>query len=439
MEHILSPVLELSTVIPGILLAYAPVRSYVKSSPLKTFSWILTLFSILSIGGGLICYQLHLPTVFLLIAMVLSAIAIYIKTLRISLWKSGTIAVSVCAVFACINSFSRALNTVIILHLNLPENSLWFCLLAGFFYNAICWLTLAFAYYPATHAVRNMIEDENFAQTWYVFWILPLIFISLNLFMIPRYRNTMHTGRVLQGYIVISFTLLILLIGFYTLFLLMADSLNTNAKLQQENHFLSMQQERYDSLKAAIEEARQARHDMRHHFNQLSGLAEEGNLEKIKTYLTRAVSRIPELDMTFCENKAADSVIGYYCTLAKREGIPFHTYIDLPEKTPIDEIDMCLILSNLLENALEASLKTAKERQIIKIQAYMHSSQLLLIQVENAYDGEIREKNAIFQSTKHKGNGVGLQSVRRIAEKSNGASTFVPKDGIFTARVMLCG
>ena len=65
----------------------------------------------------------------------------------------------------------------------------------------------------------------------------------------------------------------------------MANSLNRNARLQQENYLLSIQQERYTNLCNAIEETCQARHDMRHHFLQLSSMAEAGDLEKIKEYL----------------------------------------------------------------------------------------------------------------------------------------------------------
>ena len=116
-----------------------------------------------------------------------------------------------------------------------------------------------------------------------------------------------------------------------------------------------MQQQRYENLKVAIEEVRQARHDIRHHLNQISMLAEADDMEAIKAYLAQTVSRIPDLDMHFCENRAVDSVLGYYCALAKREGIPFSAQIDLPQTLPVDEIDMGLVLSNLLENALEAS------------------------------------------------------------------------------------
>ena len=95
------------------------------------------------------------------------------------------------------------------------------------------------------------------------------------------------------------------------------------------------------------------------------------------------------------------------------------------------------MLSNLLENALEASLCTAPARRQIKVTTYLHAGRLLLIEVENAYDGEVCEKDVVFRSSKRKGNGVGIQSVRHIAEKTGGASTFTYQDGVFSAKVML--
>ena len=439
MADMLRPILELAIVLPGLFLAYIPVKSYLRQSPGRVIFWLLPLMLALIAGGGLICYRLRVSTALALAIVVLAAVAAYVASLRVSLWKSITVALSVCAVFACLNSVSRALDAAFALSMRAPENAPWFCLRAGICENALCWLAAAIAWYPAGHVAKRMVEDEHFAQTWYVFWVLPILFIALNLFMIPQRRETLYTGRVLQGYIIISAALLILLIWFNAIFLMMANSLNRNAKLQQENHFLSMQRERYENLKIAIEDARQARHDMRHQFNQISALAEKGKLEQIKEYLARAALRIPSQDMNFCENRAADSVIGYYCALARREGVPFQTQADLPETLPVDEIDLCLVLSNLLENALEASLRTDPARRRIGVRAYMHSSRLLLIQVENAFDGEIHEKNGVFQSSKRKGSGVGVQSVRRIAEKTGGASNFTHQEGIFVAKVMLRG
>lgn len=438
MKAALRPVLELLVVFPGLLLAYFPVRSYLNQSPGRLAARLLPLMAGACVGGGLLCLRFQCPTAAQAV-LALAAALVYIKTLRISPWKSGTIALSVCAVFACINSISRAVSAALLIYARDPWLEPWLCLSAGIFYNAACWLFTAAAYYPSTRAVRTMVEDDHFAQTWYVFWVLPLIFILLNIVMTPRYQATLQTGRVLQVYIVFSIALLMLLLCFYAIFLLMAVSLNRNARLRQENQLLIMQRQRYESLKAAIEEARQARHDLRHQLNQISMLVEEGDMEGLRGFLARSVSRIPSLETRFCENSAADSVVGYYCGLCGREEIPIHVRLDLPETLPVDEMDLCLVLSNLLENALEASLRTAAVRRQITVTAYLHAARLLLIEVENPFDGTVKEKDGVFRSSKRKGDGVGLQSVRHIAERSGGASTFTYQDGVFRARVMLRG
>lgn len=437
MSEIMRPILEIAVIIPGMLLAYLPVKTCLRQAPFKLGLWMFPLLLGISLSGGIVCYYFQIMTTLFLIPVLLFLMLLYHKTLQISIWKSSSIFLAVCAVFACVKSLSRAVNAIMIFEPDIAEKQLWLCVKAGIFYNLICLSFVLIAWYPATHMVRILIADENFAQTWYIFWILPLIFIGLNQFMVPKYQSTLYTGRILQIYIVVSIVLLIILTLFYAIFLMMALSLNKNARLQQENHFLSLQQARYENLCSAIEEARQARHDIRHHFLQLSSLAEKGDLEKIKEYLSNANSKIPDYDLHFCENQAADSVISHYAALAKRENIPFRAKADLPAHISIDQIDMCLVLSNLLENALEASLKAKSSNRRIHAEVYLHHKHLLLIQVENTFEGKIQEKNHIFQSSKRPGNGVGIQSVRHIAEKNGGDSSFTYENGVFTAKIML--
>ena len=437
MSEIMRPILEIAVIIPGMLLAYLPVKTCLRQAPFKLGLWMFPLLLGISLSGGIVCYYFQIMTTLFLIPVLLFLMLLYHKTLQISIWKSSSIFLAVCAVFACVKSLSRAVNAIMIFEPDIAEKQLWLCVKAGIFYNLICLSFVLIAWYPATHMVRILIADENFAQTWYIFWILPLIFIGLNQFMVPKYQSTLYTGRILQIYIVVSIVLLIILTLFYAIFLMMALSLNKNARLQQENHFLSLQQARYENLCSAIEEARQARHDIRHHFLQLSSLAEKGDLEKIKEYLSNANSKIPDYDLHFCENQAADSVISHYAALAKRENIPFQANAALPAHISIDQIDMCLVLSNLLENALEASLKAKPFNRRIHAEVYLHHKHLLLIQVENTFEGKIQEKNHIFQSSKRPGNGVGIQSVRHIAEKNGGDSSFTYENGVFTAKIML--
>ena len=74
-------------------------------------------------------------------------------------------------------------------------------------------------------------------------------------------------------------------------------------------------------------------------------LAETGDLEGLKSYLEKTISRIPNLGIHFGENRAADSVIGYYCALAKREDIPFCAKLDLPQTLP------CLLYTSVRPSA----------------------------------------------------------------------------------------
>ena len=100
MMDLLCPILELCVVLPGLLLAYFPVRSYLKQPPGKLAAWLLPLILGLCICGGLLFWHFRVSTAPALTLIALTTVFLYVKTLRISLWKSGTIALSVCAVFA---------------------------------------------------------------------------------------------------------------------------------------------------------------------------------------------------------------------------------------------------------------------------------------------------------------------------------------------------
>lgn len=438
MVDILRPILQLLVVIPGTILAVVPVKSSLKY-PFKPFiGMLIALLLLLCILGGVLSYVLNITTTASLLCVLTIVTVLYCCSFNVSLWKTISIVLSIVAIFASINSLSRAFNAIFVEAIVEIEPEKWFSLEAGVIYNVCCWFFVLLTYYPGATVARRMIEDQHFAQTWYVFWILPTVIIALNMFMVPTYQTTLYTGRVLQGYILISFLLLIFLLVFYSLFLMMANYLNRNAKLQYENHVLSWQQEKYQNLCEEIEEAKLARHDMRHHFNQLYAMAENDDIEEIKDYLLTAIGRIPIIEQSFCENRAVDSVLSHYCALARQEEIPIHISVDLPTASlSVDEMDLCLILANLLENALEASLMSESKQRRIDVVLWNHLNRLILLQIENFSSVDVEENNGNFLSTKRNGNGRGIQSVRRLAEKNGGVGDFSYQNGLFTAKIML--
>ena len=431
----LCPTLELMIFLPGILLAYLPMKHYLRLHPVKlaAITALLTLFLCLT-GGAVSCF-FHISALWLFFPIAIVMGSFYVHTLKITRWKSISVFLAVCGAFSCIGNAAIGMSGILspgVSALPLPFR-------AVLFWFVMCCVLVAASWHPATHAARNLLEDDAFAQTWYVFWLLPPLFIGLNLIMIPKDPGMMEQGRLRQLYILFSFVFLFLLLLSYMLFYLMAASLNRNDRLRRENQFLSMQQARYDNLRSTIGQIRQARHDMRHHLHVLQSLAAQGNLEGITKYLDEAQGSIPAEDLGLCKNAAVDSVASYFAPLCRKNGIPLAFELDLPRELPVSEPDLCSVLSNLLENAMEASLKTVPEHRQVKVSARLHSDHMVLLSIENTYDGKVKEKDGVFLSSKRPGEGIGLQAVRHIAEKNGGYCRFLYGDGVFCVNVILRG
>lgn len=435
MNNILRPTIELFILLPGMLLSYLPMKRYLRMHPVKLAVLVTVLCILLCVTGGSLCCFFGLPTLWMLLPCTIVAGIFYTHTLRVSHWKSVSVFLAVCGVFSCLGSVANAIDSLL-----LPDNpDPWFSIGTSLFYWLICWIFVVVFWYPATHAARELLEENAFAQTWYIFWVLPVLFIALNLYMIPSDPQILYQGRLMRVYITISLVLLILLLLFYAMFYLMAKSLNKNNDLRQENQFLFMQQAQYGNLQTAIAETREARHDMRHRIQMLATLANREEWNLLKDYLLATQADLPDSDLNLCLNPAVDGVASHYALLFQKNDIPCSIALDLPVTLPVAEMDLCLVLSNLLENALEASLVTNEAKRKVRIQAYLHSSSIVLLTVENAFEGTIKEKDGIFQSSKRHGDGIGIQSVRRIAEKGNGYSRFSFENDIFRADVMLRG
>ena len=140
-------------------------------------------------------------------------------------------------------------------------------------------------------------------------------------------------------------------------------------------------------------------------------------------------------------NIVIDSLIGYWYTMAKKAGIEFSVNLSIPMKMPFKSADLCLILGNLLENAVEGAKKADNEKYI-KLRMKYNKQNLLLFMI-NSYKGElIRTREHILKSTKPdaENHGIGLPSVIRAAAKYHG--TVLIEDSIedeFGVKVVLYG
>ncbi|MEG1779590.1 MAG: ATP-binding protein, partial [Oscillospiraceae bacterium] len=201
---------------------------------------------------------------------------------------------------------------------------------------------------------------------------------------------------------------------------------------QMENAKLQM-----NILRSSQEQAVIYRHDMRHHFSMIDSFVQQGELGKITDYLANARQELTTITpMRFCQNETINLLLSSFMNKAQKHAITLSVKAELPKDMNIPDTELCSMLSNGLENAINAVNKL-EDSALRKVFITCSTSRnKLLIEIENAYIGEVQMSEGVPSSIE-KGHGYGCKSMRSIAQKRNGFCTFAAADGIFTLRVVL--
>lgn len=234
----------------------------------------------------------------------------------------------------------------------------------------------------------------------------------------------------------------ILTFATYILIIRMVIVISENAGLSEKLHISEIlsdsQYKQLEILQRQIEQTGRQRHDMRHHFLVIDSFIKTDNIRKLNEYIKEyRASLLPPVD-TFCDNLALNSLIGYYNELSRSTGSAFNVSVSLPKEAILPDVDLCAIVSNLLENAVEACTRMNAQDRFIDLKISSTSKFLLTIIVENSYEGEILRSGNSFISSKEKGRkGIGISSVLNIIEKYNGISKFEYQDQIFKVSILM--
>lgn len=122
----------------------------------------------------------------------------------------------------------------------------------------------------------------------------------------------------------------------------------------------------------------------------------------------------------------------------EKNGISMQVTIQMADPPVIPETEFCVLVGNLLENAVDACADTDAEIQsFIRLHVVQTGSSMLSITADNTSSGSPNWSGDKLLSTKHSGYGIGTESIRMIAERYSGDARFRWKDGIFYASVML--
>lgn len=266
------------------------------------------------------------------------------------------------------------------------------------------------------------------------------IYIMNNIFMLGFMVNSDHTR--LNSAITVIILLGMNVLIFY-IYMKLTDDLRLRRMMSVYEQQLELCNRHQQEREISMLQLRDVKHNMKNNLISILAYAEKREYEKIIGFVNEIIG---ESGMIIAEisnsgNIVIDSLIGYWYVAAKEKEIDFLINICIPMIMPFKGADICLILGNLLENAVEAAHKAEGEKYI-KVKMKYDKNNLLLF-VTNSYEGKlIKTKNQRLKSTKPdaRNHGIGLSSVYRAVAKYHG--TVIIEDSVpkqFRIRVLLYG
>lgn len=322
------------------------------------------------------------------------------------------------------------------------------------------WIFTNISFFISTFIVNSFFDyDFNFSKSIIISirLLVQAVFLPILYFYLGKpYRNMLDiipdkTIRIMCFYLILGFLVLInnydfntldftniknllgtvlflcyVVLG-YAVVMIAAISTSKNVLLKVEYQVIEnqveFQRENYKVLNEAIQNIYALRHDTRHHISFIKTMIEGKNYDKALEYIQQFNQH--EIDTTIpilCENFTADSIIKYCMSIALKKDIEFKTKLIIPEEININSIDLCVVLGNCLENAIDACDRiTDSRKKYIYFQSQILGSHIVF-KVTNSFNGEILSDNNGLMSTKEKrGHGIGLVNVQKTVDKYKGS------------------
>ena len=194
----------------------------------------------------------------------------------------------------------------------------------------------------------------------------------------------------------------------------------------------------YREVENMYRQMRGWRHDYRNHIQVMKAYAATENWEAIKEYLDQLDEDLTHVDLAVkTGNPMTDAILNSKISLAKSRKIQVSADAHIPVKLSSPEIDLCCILGNLFDNAIEASMKLPEEERMIRVYMDMKNTQLYISFTNFTAGKKLQKGGGRFKSTKGAGHGFGLVRIDEIVKRLDGYISRNSEDGAFTTEILL--
>ena len=180
------------------------------------------------------------------------------------------------------------------------------------------------------------------------------------------------------------------------------------------------------------------RHDYRNHIQAMKAYAASEDWDAIKRYLDLLDDDLTTVDTVIkTGNPMTDAVLNSKISLANSRNIRVVADAQIPVKLKLSEIDLCCIIGNLFDNAIEASMKLPEDQRVIRVYMDLKNTQLYISFTNFTSGKKMKKEGKLFRSTKGEGHGFGLIRIDSIVERLDGYISRNSEDGAFTTEILL--
>ena len=272
---------------------------------------------------------------------------------------------------------------------------------------------------------------------------LLLLFGSLPLaYYLFDYATAVYSDALYVGIQALNEFLPTALILFYILFITAYHAQmqkRVQAELQSSVLEARLKQSRteMETLRRAETQAAIYQHDIRHHLTMIGGFLAANKPKQAMAYIQKTQDDVDAITPKhFCENEPVDLLCSAFSDRAHRLGVQLKISAKLPKELSISDTELCSVVSNSLENALNAAAANPDEAsKWVEFRCEIKQNKLL-IEITNPCFEKVTMRNGL-PVTDREGHGFGTLSIRAIAEQHHGLCSFEQNGGIFTLRVIL--
>ncbi len=306
-----------------------------------------------------------------------------------------------------------------------------FKLHSGYSYLMIYETMLLFCFIILSRHRKNLNKTNGILVTFIYVIIIAATMIPLNYVITKAAEGTSYIYFIPLNYQILTVLATLIFWLLEIIFMNYQSSFEKTTQYFQQN----VLHNQYEEIKNIYLNMRGWRHDYHSHLQTIKAYLALNQFDEVQQYLSDLEKDLSRVDSYVKSgNLMADAILNSKISIAESRNINVICKAELPEEIVIADIDMCVILGNLLDNAIEACLKIEEGKRFIRIYIAMMKNQLY-ISIQNSAKEELDFNERNYISTKRGEHGLGMKRVKILIDKYNGYLNLQNEPGIFASEV----